>query len=70
MYDRGDGPRMGNAYEFKLVKSTPNAVFLPPIWPSSIIIPVIFGTIETGISLVLRIVFRIRPTCLSAPSPS
>jgi hypothetical protein len=52
MYDRGDGPRMGNAYEFKLLKSTPNAVFLPPIWPSSIIIPVILGNIETGISLV------------------
>jgi hypothetical protein len=52
MYDRGDGPRMGNAYEFKLLKSTPNAVFLPPVWPSSIILPAIFGTIEAGISLV------------------
>jgi len=51
MYVRGDGPRMGNAYEFRLLKSTPYAVFLPPVWPSSIIIPVIFGTIETGISL-------------------
>jgi hypothetical protein len=49
MYVRGDGPRMGNAYEFKLLTSTPGTVFLSPVWPSSIIITI--GTLETGISL-------------------
>ncbi|MFA4948643.1 MAG: hypothetical protein WC674_09080 [Candidatus Krumholzibacteriia bacterium] len=52
VYVRGDGPRMGQAYEFKLLKSTAGAVFLPPIWPSNVITEIILGTIETGISLV------------------
>jgi hypothetical protein len=48
-YVRGDGPRIGAAYEFKLLKSTANAFFLDPIWPASIVLTL--GTIETGISL-------------------
>jgi hypothetical protein len=58
MYVRGDGPRMGNAYEFKLLNSTAGVAFLPPVWPSSIITPMIFGTIETGISLVRQDCFE------------
>ena len=49
MYVRGDGPRLGPAYEFKLLKSTTDAVFLSPIWPSNIILTL--GYIEMGISL-------------------
>ncbi|MCX5752193.1 MAG: hypothetical protein NTW97_00965 [Candidatus Krumholzibacteria bacterium] len=49
MYVRGDGPRMGNAYEFKLLKSSSASAILSPTWPSSIIITL--GAIETGISL-------------------
>jgi hypothetical protein len=52
MYDRGEGPRMGPAYEFKLLKSTSNAIFLPPTWPSNIMVEIAIGTIETGISLL------------------
>lgn len=61
MYVRGDGPRMGNAYEFKLLRSSAGTVFLQPIWPPSIITDMIFGTIEAGISLV-------RPTCFEDQS--
>jgi hypothetical protein len=49
MYVRGDGPRMGRAYEFELLRSTPNVVFLTPVWPATIVLTL--GTIETGISL-------------------
>jgi len=49
MYVRGDGPRMGNAYEFRLLKSTSMAVFMAPVWPT--IVPPL-GTIEAGISIV------------------
>jgi hypothetical protein len=52
MYDRGDGPRMGPAYEFRLLKSTSSAIFLSPIWPSNIMTEIALGTIETGISLM------------------
>jgi len=49
MYVRGDGPRLGNAYEFKLLKSSSGSAILSPTWPSSIIITI--GAVETGISL-------------------
>lgn len=49
MYVRGDGPRLGQAYEFKLLKSSSGSAILPPTWPSSIVITL--GTVETGISL-------------------
>ena len=50
MYVRGDGPRLGQGYEFKLLKSSSGSAILPPTWPSSIII--MLGAVETGISLV------------------
>ena len=50
MYVRGDGPRMGQGYEFKLIKSSPDVAFLEPSWPSNIILTL--GALETGISLV------------------
>jgi hypothetical protein len=49
MYVRGDGPRMGNAYEFKLLKSSAGSAILTPIWPESIVLTL--GAVETGISL-------------------
>jgi hypothetical protein len=49
MYVRGDGPRMGPAYEFKLLRSTSGAVFLFPTWPSEITLTL--GTVEGGLSL-------------------
>ena len=49
-YVRGDGPRLGQGYEFKLLKSSSDCAFLPPTWPSNIILTI--GSIETGISLV------------------
>jgi|WetSurMetagenome_2_1015567.scaffolds.fasta_scaffold22934_2 hypothetical protein len=50
MYVRGDGPRMGQGYEFKLLKSSAGSAILQPSWPSSIILSL--GAVETGISLV------------------
>ena len=52
MYVRGDGPRLGPAYEFKLLKSTTGAVFLSPTWPSNIVLTL--GYIEIGISLTAQ----------------
>jgi hypothetical protein len=52
MYDRGEGPRMGRAYEFKLLRSSTGTIFLPPTWPSNVLADIAIGTIETGISLV------------------
>jgi hypothetical protein len=49
MYVRGDGPRLGNAYEFKLLRSSSGSAILPPTWPSSIVLSL--GAVETGISL-------------------
>lgn len=49
MYVRGDGPRLGPAYEFKLLRSTSGAVFLSPTWPSNIVLTL--GYLEMGISL-------------------
>jgi hypothetical protein len=49
-YVRGEGPRMGQGYEFKLLKSSSGSAILPQTWPSSIILT--FGSVETGISLV------------------
>jgi len=48
MYVRGDGPPMGKAYEFRLLKSTSQAAFLTPVWPT--IVPPL-GNLETGITL-------------------
>jgi hypothetical protein len=49
MYVRGDGPRLGQGYEFKLLKSSSGSDILSPTWPASIILTL--GSIETGISL-------------------
>lgn len=49
MYVRGDGPRMGNAYEFKLLRSSSGSAILSPTWPSSVVLTL--GAVETGISL-------------------
>jgi len=54
-YVRGDGPFMGPAYEFKLLRSSPGVIFLAPTWPSSIVLTI--GTIETGISLTAATCF-------------
>jgi hypothetical protein len=51
VYVRGDGPQMGQGYEFKLLRSSAGTVFLQPTWPSSVLAEIALGTIETGISL-------------------
>jgi len=61
-YVRGDGPFLGPAYEFKLLKSTSGALFMEPIWPSEIVL--IIGTIETGISLTAAACFTFQD-CVS-----
>jgi hypothetical protein len=49
MYVRGDGPRLGQGYEFKLLKSSSGSAILQPTWPSNILLTI--GAVETGISL-------------------
>ncbi len=51
-YVRGQGPYLGQAVEFKLLRSSANTVFLSPTWTPTILKDLIMGTIETGISLV------------------
>jgi hypothetical protein len=48
MYVRDEGPRMGFAFEFRLLKSSSAVAFLTPVWPTSV--PPL-GTLETGISV-------------------
>jgi hypothetical protein len=50
---------MGKAYEFKLLKSTPLAVFLTPTWPSQV--SVTLGTLEGGISVTSPSCFPDQP---------
>jgi len=50
MYVRGDGPRLGWGYEFRLLKSTSMAAILSPVWPTTSIPN---GLIETGIMIAV-----------------
>jgi hypothetical protein len=56
-YARGDGPYLGQGVEFKLLKSSPAAVFFAPTWAPAILTDIIMGTIETGISLISQTCF-------------
>jgi hypothetical protein len=54
MYVRGNGPYLGQALEFKLLRSSAGAVFFSPTWTPAIMTDIILGTIETGISMMSR----------------
>lgn len=48
-YVRGEGPRSGNCFEFRLLSSSDGAILLDPVWPDNYVLHI--GGIETGISV-------------------
>ncbi|UCD19945.1 MAG: T9SS type A sorting domain-containing protein [candidate division WOR-3 bacterium] len=48
-YMRGQGPEIGNSYEFRILVSSPQVVLLEPIWPPTV--TVTLGTLESGITV-------------------
>jgi len=51
MYIRGDGPEIANGVAFRLLKSSPDAMFLEPQWPGE---NLSIGSLESGIDVCIR----------------